>query len=153
MGKKGVSEDSGAGQPGGSRDFFADESGIRSDFHAGTTWAPIGQTPVVKQTGQRFSLNMISAVSPKGQLRFMVTRKRIEASVFVEFLKRLMHGWGKSIFLIVDGHPTHKARLVKTFLERMKGKLRLFTSLPTHQNSILMNMFGTTLKTTLLEGR
>ena len=46
--------------------------------------------------------------------------------MFVEFLKRLMHGWKKSIFLIVDGHPTHKARLVKTFLERMKGKLRLF---------------------------
>jgi transposase len=110
----------------GAEIFFGDESGVRSDFHAGTTWAPIGQTPVVKQTGQRFSLNMISAVSPKGQLRFMVTRKRIEASVFVEFLKRLMHGWEKSIFLIVDGHPTHKARLVKTFLERMKGKLRLF---------------------------
>jgi transposase len=106
--------------------FFADESGIRSDFHAGTTWAPIGQTPVVKQTGQRFSLNMISAVSPKGQLRFMVTPKRIGASVFVEFLKRLMHGWEKSIFLIVDGHPTHRARLVKTFLETMKGKLKLF---------------------------
>ena len=110
----------------GAEIFFADESGIRSDFHAGTTWAPIGQTPVVKQSGQRFSLNMISAISPKGQLRFMVTRQRIEASVFVEFLKRLMHGWKKSIFLIVDGHPTHKARLVKTFLERMKGKLRLF---------------------------
>src|SRR5215475_14002684 len=94
----------------GAEIFFADESGIRSDFHAGTTWAPIGQTPVVKQTGQRFSLNMISAISPKGQFRFMVTRQRIEASVFVEFLKRLMHGWKKSIFLIVDGHPTHKAR-------------------------------------------
>lgn len=106
--------------------FFADESGIRSDFHAGTTWAPIGQTPVVKRTGQRFSLNMISAVSPKGQLRFMVTRKKIAASVFIEFLKRLMHGWEKAIFLIVDGHPTHRARLVKTFLETMKGKLKLF---------------------------
>ena len=81
---------------------------------------------MVKQTGQRFSLNMISAVSPKGQLRFMVTPKRIGASVFVEFLKRLMHGWGKRIFLIVDGHPTHKARLVKTCLERMKGQLKLF---------------------------
>src|SRR5262249_51522065 len=34
----------------GAEIFFADESGIRSDFHAGTTWAPIGQTPVVKQT-------------------------------------------------------------------------------------------------------
>lgn len=110
----------------GAEIVFADESGIRSDFHAGTTWAPIGHTPVVRQTGQRFSLNMISAVSPKGQLRFMVTRKRIGASVFVEFLKRLMHGWDKSIFLIVDGHPTHKACLVKTFLETTKGKLRLF---------------------------
>ena len=110
----------------GAEVFFADESGIRSDFHAGTTWAPIGQTPVVKQTGQRFSLNMISAVSPKGQLRFMVTPKRIGAWVFVEFLKRLMHGWDKCIFLIVDGHPTHKARLVKTFVEKVKGQLRLF---------------------------
>lgn len=110
----------------GAEIFFADESGIRSDFHAGTTWAPIGRTPVVKQTGQRFSLNMISAISPKGQLRFMVTRNRIGASVFVQFLKRLMPGCGKPIFLIVDGHPTHKARLVKTCLERMKGKLKLF---------------------------
>ena len=110
----------------GAEILFADESGIRSDFHAGTTWAPIGQTPVVKQTGQRFSLNMISAVSPKGKLRFMVTRNRIGASVFVEFLKRLMHGGRKSIFLIVDGHPTHKARLVKTYLDRLKGKLKLF---------------------------
>ena len=110
----------------GAEIFFADESGIRSDFHAGTTWAPIGRTPVVQQTGQRFSLNMISAVSPKGQLRFMVTPKRVGASVFVEFLQRLMHGRNKSIFLVVDGHPTHKANLVKTFVERMKGQLRLF---------------------------
>jgi transposase len=110
----------------GAEILFADESGVRSDFHAGTTWAPIGQTPVVRQTGQRFSLNMISAVSPKGQLRFMVTPKRISASVFVEFLKRLMHGWKKRIFLIVDGHPTHKARVVKTYLEKVDGKLRLF---------------------------
>ena len=110
----------------GAEILFADESGIRSDFHAGTTWAPIGQTPVVKKTGQRFSLNMISAVSSKGKLRFMVTPDRIGASVFVEFLKRLMHGASKSVFLIVDGHPTHKARLVKTYLETLNGKLRLF---------------------------
>ncbi|MGH9778358.1 MAG: IS630 family transposase [Candidatus Acidiferrales bacterium] len=110
----------------GAEILFADESGVRSDFHAGTTWAPIGQTPVVRQTGQRFSLNMISAVSPKGQLRFMVTPKGIRAGVFVEFLKRLMHGWKRPIFLIVDGHPTHKARVVTACLEKMKGKLRLF---------------------------
>jgi transposase len=44
--------------------FFDDESGVRSDFHLGTTWAKRGQTPVVPATGQRFHLNMISAISP-----------------------------------------------------------------------------------------
>lgn len=110
----------------GAEIFFGDESGVRSDFHAGTTWAPKGKTPVVWQTGQRFSLNMISAITPRGQLRFMVTRKKIAASVFVEFLRRLVHGCTRPIFLIVDGHPTHKAKLVKVFVQHMKGKLHLF---------------------------
>lgn len=110
----------------GAEIFFGDESGVRSDFHAGTTGAPRGKTPVVEQTGQRFSLNMISAITPRGQLRFMVTPKRIGTTVFAEFLWRLVHGWKRPIFLIVDGHPTHKAKRVKAFVERMQGKLRLF---------------------------
>ncbi len=52
--------------------WFADEAGIRSDYHAGTTWSPVGQTPVVKNTGARYSVNMISVVSAKGALRFAV---------------------------------------------------------------------------------
>lgn len=71
--------------------FFEDGSGVRSDFHSGTTWAPKGQTPVVRVTGQRFSLNMISAVSPRGELRFMVVRGGVGAGVFIDFLKRLIH--------------------------------------------------------------
>jgi transposase len=34
--------------------YFADEAGVRSDDHAGTTWAPVGRTPVVATTGDRF---------------------------------------------------------------------------------------------------
>ena len=56
--------------------YFEDESGVRSDFHSGSTWAVRGQTPVVRVTGQRFSLNMISAISPRGALRFMVVKRR-----------------------------------------------------------------------------
>ena len=37
-----------------------------------------------------------------------------------------MHGWKRPIFLIVDGHPTHKACVVTACLENMTGKLRLF---------------------------
>lgn len=113
----------------GAEIFFEDESGVRSDFHGGTTWAPQGQTPVVRVTGQRFSLNMISAISPKGSLRFMVVKGGVGAKVFIAFLKRLLHGRRRPIFLIVDGHPAHRAKLVKKYVESKGGKLRLF-SLP-----------------------
>ncbi len=56
--------------------FFADEASIRSDYHSGTTWALKGQTPVVKTTGARFSVNMISAVNARGYLRFMAISGR-----------------------------------------------------------------------------
>ncbi|MDS4056729.1 IS630 family transposase [Accumulibacter sp.] len=106
--------------------YFGDESGIRSDYHTGTTWAPQGQTPVVQATGRRFSLNMISAVSTQGEFRFMLHEGSVGAKVFVEFLKRLMVNAEKPVFLIVDGHPIHKAKMVKSYVEGLDGKLKLF---------------------------
>ncbi|MFC3403093.1 IS630 family transposase [Ralstonia solanacearum] len=106
--------------------YFADESGIRSDYHTGTTWAPRGQTPVVGVTGRRFSLNMISAVSPRGEFRFMVHDGSVNATVFVEFLKRLMIGATKPVFVVVDGHPVHRSKPVRTYVESQQGRLKLF---------------------------
>jgi len=106
--------------------FFGDEAGVRSDHHAGTTWAPRGRTPVVSSTGARFGMNLVSAVSAQGEFRFMVTKGKVGAKVFVEFLKRLLYKAERRIFLIVDGHPAHKAKMVKRFLAEHEGKLRLF---------------------------
>lgn len=106
--------------------YFADESGIRSDHHAGTTWAQVGQTPVVKATGARYGLNMLSAVNALGHFRFMTVEGRVNASVFRDFLKRLITGMERKIFLIVDGHPAHKARLVSRFVEDNADAIELF---------------------------
>lgn len=106
--------------------WFADEAGIRSDFHAGTTWAPKGQTPVVEATGQRFGMNLVSAVSPRGEMRFMAVEGRMNAGKFIDFLKRLMHDTERPAFVIVDGHPSHRARKVLDFVRATDGKLRLF---------------------------
>jgi hypothetical protein len=84
--------DSESGEKAGASIFFGDEAGVRSDYHSGTTWAPIGQTPVVRTTGKRFGCNMISAVSAKGELRFMITRGCVNADVFITFLRRLLYG-------------------------------------------------------------
>jgi transposase len=68
---------------------------------------------------------MISAISPRGALRFMVVKGGVGARVFISFLKRLMHGQRRPVFLIVDGHPAHRAKLVKSYVESLEGKLRL----------------------------
>jgi transposase len=108
------------------RVFFGDEAGVRSDAHSGTTWAPRGKTPVVSTTGARFGMNLVSAVSRTGQLHFAVVEGRVTAEVFVEYLKRLIHGRRKPVFLIVDGHPTHKSVMVRKFVESVANRLRLF---------------------------
>ena len=86
----------------GAQIFFADEAGVRSNsHHSGTTWAPMGQTPVVPATGKRFGFNLVSAVSPQGVLRFMVVDGRMTAVRFIAFLKGLLHNQTQPIFLIV----------------------------------------------------
>ncbi len=106
--------------------FFADESGIRSDYHAGTSWAPVGKTPIVDTTGARFSLNMLSAVNAQGHFRFMTVDGSVNATVFREFLKRLIAGVTRKIFLVVDGHPMHKAKLVQRFVQDNSHAIELF---------------------------
>lgn len=106
--------------------FFGDEAGVRSDFHSGRTWAARGKTPVVATTGARFGCNMISTVSPRGAMRFMLVEGTITSDVFIGFLKRLIHNWSRAVFLIVDGHPVHRSAAVSRFVASTEGKLQLF---------------------------
>ena len=106
--------------------YFGDEASIRSDTHSGTTLAPTGETPVVETTGARFSINMVSAVSAQGLLRFMTFEGRMNADRFIEFLKRLLYRASGPIFLILDGHPVHKSKRVNDYVASTDGRLRLF---------------------------
>jgi transposase len=105
--------------------YFADEAGIRSDYHSGTTWAPVGDTPVVERTGARFSVNMLSAVTPAGTLRFMVNEGTTTAEVFLDFCRRLLHDADGPVYLIVDGHPAHRAKATSEFVASTNGQLTL----------------------------
>jgi transposase len=94
--------------------LWADESGLRSDHTAGRTWAPVGQTPVTRGTGKRFKANMIAAISNTGTLRFRVFDERFTGPLFLDFLKRLVKDANaRKLMLIVDGHPAHRAKVVR----------------------------------------
>ena len=81
---------------------------------------------MVSSTGARFGANLISATSAQGQLRFMLTKGRVTTAVFIEFLKRLLINASASVFVIVDGHPTHRAKSVARFVAAQAGNLALF---------------------------
>jgi Winged helix-turn helix/DDE superfamily endonuclease len=70
--------------------YFADEAGGRADDHAGPTWAPVGRTPVVATTGDRFAVNLISAVTAKGKLRFGAYEGNLNGPVVIDFCRRLL---------------------------------------------------------------
>jgi transposase len=110
----------------GARIFFGDEAGVRSDYHAGTTWGARGKTPIVPRTGGRHSVNMLSAVNARGELRFMLVRGRVNGEVFAEFLRRLMHNASQPVFLILDGHSIHRSRPVRDYVASQGGNLHLF---------------------------
>lgn len=105
--------------------YFGDETGMRSDHQAGRSYAPKGETPIITATGQRFSLNMISAISNKGHLQFMII-DRFNGEVFLDFLKRMIKYSREKIFFVTDGHPAHKTKMVKGWLEENKKRIEIF---------------------------
>ena len=107
--------------------YFGDAAHIRSDHHAGRTWGKKGETPIVMATGSCHGMSLISAITSKGHIRFMIKESGgVDADAFIEFPKRLLIGAKRSIFLIVDRGPAHRAKRTKAFVETLGGKLRLF---------------------------
>ena len=105
----------------GAEIYFVDESAVRSDHHRGTTWGAIGQTPVVEDSGDRFGLKLISAVSPRGDMRFAVIEGRMNSDKFIEFLKKLHADAGKPIIVIADNASYHSSGKVQKFAKESEA--------------------------------
>jgi transposase len=105
--------------------FFLDEAGFDSEPRLGRTYGLKGQTPVVSTTGQRQKVNAISAVNASGAFWCQLYTERLNAQLFVQFLREFMRGRPGKVYLVVDGHPAHKANAVKSLIRELEGKLEL----------------------------
>ena len=105
--------------------FFLDEAGFTSEPNLGRTYGLKGETPIVTTTGQRQKVNAISAVSANGGFWSKVYTGMFNAGRFVEFLKDFRKGGRGRVFLVVDGHPSHHAKIVKTYVQETRGMLEL----------------------------
>ena len=115
----------------GARIFFVDEASVRSDSHRGVTWGKIGETPVVKDSGGCFGLKVISAISPRGDMRFSFIEDRMNSGRFIEFLKQLHKDAGKPVLVIVDNARYHHSKETQKFIEEKAGEV-LLTFLPAY---------------------
>jgi hypothetical protein len=102
---------------------FADEAGIHTEQFKGTSYTPKGKTPVIKSTGSRLKINVISSLAKNGVMRFMTYMKTMNCRLFINFLKRLVQSSaGQKIFLIVDNLRVHHGKLVKEWQSTQKMK-------------------------------
>ena len=98
---------------------WGDEMGVRSTHVFGRSYGVKNKTPVVNKTTKRFGCNMISSITNKGLMRFMIYKSGFNADVFLNFLRRLIYRQ-KKIFIILDNHKVHHSKKVADWFYKMK---------------------------------
>jgi transposase len=106
--------------------YWGDETGISNQDQIGRSYAPRGETPVVARTARRITQSMISAVSNRGLMRFMLYEGASNADRFIAFLRRLGKDAGQKVFLIVDNLKVHHAKKVKKWAAAHAHAIELF---------------------------
>lgn len=109
----------------GAEIFFVDEAAFRSDHHSGTTWAPVGETPVIPEHRGRFGCKAISAVSARGKMYFQCFKGRMDRYGFIAFLKKLRKDVGRPIIVVADRASYHLSKDVRDFVGSTEGEIGL----------------------------
>lgn len=110
----------------GAEIHWADETGVSNQANYGRSFAPQGKTPVIPRPATRFTQSMISSVTNLGTLRFMIYDGALNTTKFLEFLRRLVKGADRKLFVIVDNLRVHRARRVMAWLAENADRIELF---------------------------
>jgi transposase len=110
----------------GAEIHWGDESGLRSDDVRGRGFAPKGHTPVVRVNNKRHGLSVISTVTNKGQMRWRIFDGALNTTILIDFLRRLIKGQARKVFLILDNLRVHHAKQVKSWLAEHADAIEVF---------------------------
>ena len=105
---------------------WGDETGIQNDAYNAKGFAPKGKTPVVRINATKSRVNMISSITNRGKVRFMLYRETMTSQVLIKFMSRLVKGSDRKVFLILDNLRVHHSKIVKAWLEENKEQIEVF---------------------------
>ena len=106
--------------------YWGDETGLRNDCQHERGYAPKGKTPVIRLNAKRESINMISAITNQGKVRFRIFDGKMNADVLIDFMMRLLNEANRKVYLILDNLRVHHAKPVKEWLEEHKKMIQVF---------------------------
>jgi len=106
--------------------YWGDETGVsnRENFERG--FAEKGKPPVLPMETKRERVNMISAITNQGKVRFMVYEKKMNQQLFIDFMRRLIRESKRKVFFIVDNLRVHHGKIVAAWLEKHKDEIEVF---------------------------
>jgi hypothetical protein len=104
---------------------FVDESGFYLLPSAVRTYAPRGQTPVLRVRLTRDHLSVMAGMTPTGRVYTLVRQESLDGSNVVEFLVHLTKVASERLLVVWDGSPIHRRTMVRDFAAGTRGKVRL----------------------------
>jgi hypothetical protein len=96
--------------------LFLDEAGFYPLPSVVHTYAPVGQTPILRDWCTREHLSAISAISPEGKLYFHCQDHALDSGDVVAFLEHLLREVPGHMVIIWDGSPIHRSQVIREFL-------------------------------------
>ena len=106
--------------------YWGDETALQNTANYIKGYAPIGKTPVLEIEAMKLKLNMLSAISNQGKLRFTITKESVNADILIDFMKRLVKDTGRKVLLILDNLRVHHSKKVTAWLKEHQGEIELF---------------------------
>lgn len=106
--------------------YWGDETGLRTGDVRGREYAPRGQSPVVSVPARYENLSMVSAITNKGKVHWMIVDGAVNADCFTEFLDGLRRDTRGKVFLVLDNLKVHHSKPVKEWLEEWKARVEVF---------------------------
>jgi transposase len=106
--------------------YWGDETGISNQENYQRGYAPKGRPPVLRVQVKREKINMLSAITNQGKVRFMIFQDSMNQQKLIEFMRRMIQDVPQKVFLILDNLRVHHGKLVKEWLEKHKARIELF---------------------------
>lgn len=102
--------------------YFQDESNISLTAILARTWAPMGDTPIQRVTGNRAGVAAMSAITSAGQLVFRLHQKRVTSVEMIDFLAQLLrHHKDRNLVVVMDQAPPHTSKKTVSFIKEHRN--------------------------------